>query len=235
MTTSPIWKHRLLILLRIGSKAFFRLLSNLNKRLQPGEFFAIKPGYHHARRAESFDPRGSSDEFQKSVYQLAQTIAQKFENPSILDVGCGSGYKLVHMLGNYDTTGIEVEPAYSWLLQKYPGRKWLEYQPSGMPRLEADVVICSDVIEHISNPDDMMNFLSHIAFTYLIISTPERDKIFGRNDFGPPENTSHYREWNSQEFTSYVSRWFEVLEHHIFDDKSICQVVVCSHKTKYSS
>ncbi|MBC7829042.1 MAG: methyltransferase domain-containing protein [Chitinophagaceae bacterium] len=230
MTTSPIWKHRLFIILRISSKTLYKLLGKTNERIQPLEFFSVKAGYHHAANAESFDSTCSSDEFQRSVYDLADSFALKFDDASILDVGCGSGYKLVHMLGQYQTTGIEVEPVYSWLLQKYPDRKWLPYQSIGMAELNADIVICSDVIEHIKNPDELMDFLKKINFRYLILSTPERDKICGKNDYGPPENTSHYREWNTSEFKLYVSRWFNIHEHHVFNDKSISQVAVCSKK-----
>ena len=229
------WKHRTTIIVRILSKTFYKLLGRWNARLQPNGYFSIKRGYHHASSAESFDPTGSTDEFQKSVYALAASFADRFSIASVLDVGCGSGYKLIHMLGKHHTTGIEVEPVYQWLLEKYPGRDWLMYQPGSMPSLKADVVICSDVIEHIENPDDLMEFLTDIEFRYLIISTPERDRISGKNDFGPPENTSHYREWNSAEFRHYVRNFFEILEHHVFDDKSVCQVVVCTRRIEVES
>ena len=100
MTTSPIWKHRLFILLRISFKALYKLLGGANLRIQPLEFFSIKAGYHHAVTAESFDATGSTDEFQRSVYELAGSFARQLNNPSIIDVGCGSGYKLVNILGS---------------------------------------------------------------------------------------------------------------------------------------
>jgi len=214
----------------MGLKAGYKLLGKLNVRMQPQEFFYIKAGYHHAVSAESFDATGSTDEFQRSVYELAASLAGKFDNTSVLDVGCGSAYKLIHMLGSYDTLGMEVEPAYSWLRRKYPDRKWLFYNSSQIHKLEADIVICADVIEHIQNPDEMMNFLWGINFSYLILSTPERDRLSDKNDYGPPVNTSHYREWNSMEFKTYVSQWFTVEDHHVFNDRSITQVAVCSKK-----
>ena len=228
MTASSRWKHRLHILRRIASKSFYRLLGVWNKRLQPREVFFIKAGYHHAATAESFDDTAGNDEFQRSVYELAATLMGQYNYASIVDVGCGSAYKLINMLGEHRTIGIEVEPTYSWLLNKYPARKWLFYDPSGMPALKADIVICSDVIEHINHPDKLMDFLSTIDFNLLIISTPERDKICGQNDYGPPENTSHYREWNSSEFKLYTGKWFKIDEHHTYNDRSITQVIVCS-------
>jgi hypothetical protein len=203
-------------------------LSGLNRKLQPQEFFGIKAGYHHASSAETFDATGSTDEFQRTVYELASSLAERYNLTSVLDVGCGSAYKLIQMLGKYTTTGIEVEPAYSWLIKKYPERNWLLFNQPDMPELRADLVICSDVIEHIQNPDDMMNFLQKIEFDILVLSTPERDRKNSTADYGPPKNTSHFREWNSGEFKTYVSQWFNIREHHVFNDRSITQVVVCS-------
>lgn len=231
MTTSPVWKHRLFILYRILGKAVYKILGPVNKNLQPSEAYCIKAGYHHANTAETFVAIGSTEEFQRSVYELANSIAEKNKFNTIIDVGCGSGFKLIHLLGRYTTTGIETEPAYSWLLEKYPGRKWLLFDPLNVPVLKADLVICSDVIEHIKNPNDMMDFLAKISFNTLVLSTPERDRVCGRHDYGPPENTSHFREWNLEEFCTYVSNWFKVQETHVFDDKSITQVVVCTKKS----
>jgi hypothetical protein len=69
-------------------------------------------------------------------------------------------------------------------------------------------------------------------FDWLIISTPERDAVAGKNDYGPPRNTAHYREWNVAEFNEYVSRWFKIEEHHVFNDRSITQAVVCAKRKK---
>ncbi|OQP40147.1 hypothetical protein A4D02_14540 [Niastella koreensis] len=213
---------------RITRRNFYKLLGRLNIYLQPRQQFSIKAGYHHATRAENFDDTsGRTNEWQRSVYELAATLAQKHNMASVLDVGCGSAYKLITMFSQYQLTGIETEPAYSFLNKKYPGHKWLLFDNVKPAELHHDLVICSDVIEHIKNPDEMMNFLAAVNFRYLVISTPERDAVRGKSDYGPPENTAHYREWNKEEFKNYVSQWFTISEHHVFDDKSIAQAIVC--------
>ena len=230
VNASSRWMHRCRIAQRIALKAFYRLAGNRNLRWQPASFFGIKKGYHHAVSAEAFDDTPNKDEWQQEVYELANQLGLLQRYSSVIDVGCGSGYKLVHTLGNYATTGIELQPAWEWLRQQYPDREWLLFDTINPQELRADMVVCSDVIEHMENPDDLLDFLSEISFQRLIISTPERDGMAGKTDFGPPENTSHYREWNATEFKKYLERWFIAEEQRIFNSKSVTQVVICQKK-----
>jgi 2-polyprenyl-3-methyl-5-hydroxy-6-metoxy-1,4-benzoquinol methylase len=224
------WKRRFRILIRIIKRQLYKVTGRYNTRLQPHKLFGIKPGYHHAIKVEFFDDTPYKDEWQRSVYELAASLAAKLDKPSVIDVGCGSAYKLVHMLGQYEIAGIEVEPTYSWLKKTYPQHKWLLFDETKPSLLKSDIIICSDVIEHIEDPDSLLDFLQDIDFQYLVLSTPERDSKLGKNDYGPPENLAHYREWNQYEFKDYVRGWFAIEEQKILNDKSITQVLVCRKK-----
>jgi 2-polyprenyl-3-methyl-5-hydroxy-6-metoxy-1,4-benzoquinol methylase len=206
------------------------LLGRKNQSIQPQSFFFIKPGYHHATTAEQLDATLSTDEWQKEVYQLANELATNQQLKTVLDVGCGSGFKLIHQLGQFQTTGIEVDPTFSWLQKKYPDRHWLLFDTVKPENLSTDLIICADVVEHLDNPDDLLDFLSEIDFKFLVISTPERDQVAGVSDFGPPENTAHFREWNAIEFKNYLRTRFVVKEQQIFQTKSVTQVVICTKK-----
>jgi hypothetical protein len=74
-----------------------------------------------------------------------------------------------------------------------------------------------------------MDVLKKRKFRFLVISTPERDIVRGGNDFGPPENPAHYREWNGTEFMNYTSKWFDVQEQIISRDKSVSQILICKN------
>ena len=228
MSSANNWKHRIYVLNRVMSKKFYRFFGNRNMRWQPHSFYSIKPGYHHAISAEATI---NKDELQHSVYELALTRATGMNNPSILDIGCGSAYKLVHMFSQYKIAGVEVEPAFSWLKQQYPQHVWTLFDEAVPTALKGDLVICSNVVEHLANPDDLMEFLEDIPFQYLVISTPERDLVAGEKDFGPPANTAHFREWNGAEFRNYLRRWFKVEEHHILQNKCVTQVAICSKRS----
>jgi 2-polyprenyl-3-methyl-5-hydroxy-6-metoxy-1,4-benzoquinol methylase len=230
--TISTWKHRVRIATRMVERRLYKILGRYNTRLQPHKLFSIKPGYHHATSVEIFDDTINKDEWQRSVYELSVTIAAKLPGASIIDIGCGSAWKLVHMLGQYNISGIEVEPTYSWLKNQYPQHKWLLFDETDPKTLRADLIICSDVIEHMADPDELLDFLEEIDFQYLVLSTPERNAKLGKNDYGPPENIAHYREWNQYEFKDYVRNWFHVVEQRILNDRSITQVLICKKKNK---
>jgi hypothetical protein len=51
----------------------------------------------------------------------------------------------------------------------------------------ADLVMAADVIEHFPDPGDLIAMIQAIPSRYVVLSTPERDLIRGKSDFGPPE------------------------------------------------
>jgi SAM-dependent methyltransferase len=223
-------RHKWNILKRLSAKTFYRLLGSINPRVQPEKMYCIKAGYHHASQVEQFDDTGNKDEWQREVYQLAAELMRQHAYRSVIDVGCGSAYKLLKYLEQYDTIGVEISPTYEWLLNKYPERRWMKFDELADLHISTDLIICSDVIEHVENPDNFLQFLSGINCSRFIISTPERDGIAGRNDYGPPENVSHYREWNAEEFLLYLQQWFDVIEQKIFHSQTVTQVVICQKK-----
>jgi len=226
-TNAGPWTKRIWIARRILAKKIFSALGSVNRFFHRDEQYGIRAGYHHALTVLAFDDRLNTDEWQKEVYQLAAQIMVKRNYQSVIDIGCGSAYKLIHYLGGFKTTGIEVEPGYSWLKEKYPERNWLLSNHFKPAELEADLIICSDTIEHIRNPDEIVQSILAMKSKLIIFSTPERSAVAGQNDYGPPENPSHYREWNAPEFKKWLSQWFDIEEQRIFKDRSTTQVIIC--------
>jgi len=60
------------------------------------------------------------------------------------------------------------------------------------------------VIEHVLNPDKLMNYLASIKGDRLHISTPELEILYGFDQSGPPINPARLREWTKYEFGEYV-------------------------------
>lgn len=182
-----------------------------------------------------------TDGSQNEVYSFCKKLTDSENLKSVLDIGCGSGYKLIKYFSEIDTIGIEMEPCYSFLNKRYPDRKWIltdgrsNYFPSINTNI--DLIICSDVIEHIIDPDNLLDFINSLDFNYLVISTPDREILKNFNgyedcDLGPPINTSHVREWNFNEFYQYLSEKFDIVEGLHCDLQTECMFFLCKKKEK---
>jgi SAM-dependent methyltransferase len=208
---------------------FLFLLGKLRGLYSPGQY-AIKAGYIHRNKSVYFDDRNLKDEYQNEVYELARLYAERNRCRQILDIGCGSAYKLLKYFSDYETTGVDVEETYNFLKKKYPDRIWIKAGDNKSQFQHTDIIICSDVIEHVSNPDELIQFIKGIRFKLLFLSTPERDMIRGRVDYGPPENKAHMREWNSSELHKYLSRYFEIISQQITNIEQATQLIICRPK-----
>jgi hypothetical protein len=169
---------------------------------------------YNARIGAEQDFEGEStttDDYQKEVYETAQSVAKVRGYQTIFDFGAGSGFKLIQFFSDRHTVGLDLPPAVKILRQKYPDREWIT---SGDPLpLSVDLVICSDVIEHVDDPDWLCNFIKSLNPKHVVISTPDRDLIcnhHGQPPLGPPRNRTHVREWNFAEFGNYMDSQFAV-------------------------
>ena len=180
--------------------------------------------YHH------HDDRDLTDEWQKEVYEHAANLAHSNDYKNILDVGCGSGFKLVQFFEGFNTLGLELACNLDFLKSKYPQRNWGFSDLQATPDFQPDLVICADVIEHLTDPDELLSFLVRLNAGHIVLSTPDRSLLYRpwqKRYWGPPRNPSHQREWTSREFFRYISDTFEVVEHVITRKDQATQMIVC--------
>lgn len=193
--------------------------------------FFIKDGYNHRTHEIYFDDTGLKDEWQKEVYQYAKKIASENNYSSILDFGCGSGFKLIKNFYEYDTIGIDLPQTVEFLQTTYPGRTWATTRDAH----SVDVFIASDVIEHMLDPDVLIEYIKQCNPREIIISTPVRvliSKMIDNptNNDGPPSNPAHVREWDFTEFYNYISEHFDIKLHIITNKRQGTQLVHCKIK-----
>ena len=195
--------------------------------------FANVPPKYHIREDyvirpdnEAFDDTPYTDLWQNDVYELAHSIALGYGLPTVLDVGCGSGFKLLKYFRDFQTAGVEVEPTLSWLKKSYPERLWMS---PGAFTLPYSIVICSDVIEHVQDPDELLEEVKRARPKRIVISTPARD-LLDCDQQGPPRNLAHCREWSQEEFGLYLADHFDVISHYIISPEQATQVAVCKLK-----
>jgi hypothetical protein len=184
--------------------------------------YGIEPNYIHRQEVPHFDATQTVGVWQKEVYELARKWLDKEGLASVLDLGCGTGEKLIENFSDIPFVGVEVEPTLSWLRNKHPDHIWRSPESA---MLRGDLVICADVIEHLPNPDIIIEAIKKSGAKIAVISTPDRSLIPGAMA-GPPRNPHHIREWTMKEFDAYLREHFDVLDHHICNPEQFTQVAV---------
>ena len=181
---------------------------------------------------------GHTDQFQDEVYEAARKLCIEKGYKTVLDIGCGSAFKLIKYFRDKKFVGLDLEPNLSHIKDKYPLYDFRLSDFDNPPKESFDLIICSDVIEHLLEPDDLLAFINNIDFKHLVLSTPDRDAIqrlqrsFGwdvKTD-GPPHNVMHVREWTLAELREYLSQWFNIESQFMTPKQVECQVVIAAPK-----
>jgi len=198
------------------------------------EDYGIKPGY--AANTVLLTPDESSGThywtearlrasryFQFAVYAYAGRVARRRKLESLLDVGCGSGAKLAYLhrrVPELDIRGVDQAHAIDLCRATHDFGTWHvdDFEdPAKNGPAPAQLVLSSDVIEHLADPDRLLEYVRAKVLPggYVILSTPERDRLRGV-DCNRCPNPYHVREWSFREFEGYLeSRGFRVLEHEL--------------------
>lgn len=157
------------------------------------------------------------------TYKYVQCILKAKKLESVLDVGCGIAFKLMKMISPYvnSISGIDSPGAVTYCKEIYPQAEFygadFELDDINMLILKSkfDLIICSEVIEHLEKPERLLDLIREYSHkdTLIILSTPERDNTRGLNNKKCP-NLFHVREWNKIELRKFLeSMQFEILEH----------------------
>jgi hypothetical protein len=185
------------------------------------------PASYTPREAESyFNDTTSTDEFQREVYQLARRFADRDGLKTVCDIGCGSAYKLVRDFDGLKTIGVEVPETVAWLERRYPRHTWLVEDLRRPSSVRADMVIASDIIEHLADPDLLLSYIASMEPRLIVLSTPDRHLLLDGCHNGPPLNPRHIREWGFLEFHRYIADRFEILERFYSNPYQVTQMVV---------
>jgi SAM-dependent methyltransferase len=188
--------------------------------------YFIHQDYQARIEPEFFDDTQWKDEWQKEVYQFAREVAEQFGWRRVLDIGCGSGFKLMRYFRDVETLGLDLEPTVHFLRTQYPERRWEVCDFRQPPDFQPELVICADVIEHLPQPECLVRFIQMLEPRHVVISTPERNLLMQGTHNGPPKNPAHVREWSFAEFRAYMESEFEVLVHFVSNAVQATQCVL---------
>jgi SAM-dependent methyltransferase len=199
--------------------------------------YCLPPTYIERESPDYFDdvrPSARVNYFQPEVYVLAEYLAAADRRSCVLDIGCGNGEKLA-MLQCASKVGLDHGGNLARFRSQLPGARAIEHDlETHFPVLDIDptqtVVIGADVVEHLRDPRPMMEGLARLcdAGAVVIMSTPDRVRVRGEDDRGPPQNPAHVREWALDEWMAFAaSRGLRP----VFAGYTINSTVACAKKT----
>jgi 2-polyprenyl-3-methyl-5-hydroxy-6-metoxy-1,4-benzoquinol methylase len=116
--------------------------------------------------------------FSRYVRRILKSIIRPLEFRSVLDVGCGQGSLLEELRAEFPHIkphGIDIsQSAIELARQKVPnGRFWvLDIAKESLDE-KIDLVVCSEVLEHIPDDSLALRRLARMTGKYLVISTPQ--------------------------------------------------------------
>lgn len=164
-----------------------------------------------------------SRRYQWHVYKWAQDLVRAAGLQRVLDIGCGPAAKLNQLIVPYarQVAGVDQAQAVEYCRRSYESGDYV-VDDLEAPALELEwvpqLVICADVVEHLRDPDPLLQYLRSVgdADTLHLFSTPDRDRLRGAQAMESP-NPSHIREWAAGEFAGYLREsGYEVLEERFF-------------------
>lgn len=176
---------------------------------------------NYVRRLENeyFDDQNSQTDliWQPDVYTFAQNYAKRQVFAAVVDLGSGSGTKLLNFEFDGPKIGIDLGSNLMAAKSRHPNIKWLEADLNEKLTDElknqiphGSLIICSDVIEHLTKPESLLRSLQALVSSGIaksvVMSTPERDRARGQFNFGPPDNPAHTMEWALAEFECLLSK-----------------------------
>lgn len=222
--------------------------------------FFIKEGYRPNLDAsnhviEQYTAIPNNKTYQIACYKFAAGLIKSKGFKSCIELGSGSGFKLHKYIAPLveKAVGIDMQHSVEHCKAIYPGVEWVcdDFDnPTNTIADQFEIVISFDVVEHLVYPDKLIEKMKSYIKPggTLLISTPERDLLWGEEHTGPSANRKHVREWNREEFQKLLAFHGLAIEEHVIlpdqefslrdrvwafrkgiklNSKKTCQLAVC--------
>ncbi len=188
--------------------------------------YAINPAVSFDQSDDVYWDQGrvnNSLAYQAAAYRWALALIRQRGLSSVADVGCGSAAKLSWLhscVPEIDAWGLDQPNAIALCQAHYNFGNWFPInldRPESLPDKAFDLIVSSDVIEHLEDPDKLLAAIRSMSHheTLVLISTPERVRLRGARCLYSP-NPYHVREWSFEEFSAYLrSRGAQILGHKV--------------------
>ncbi len=166
----------------------------------------------------------------ENFFKTLVSIIRPLSVRSILDVGCGEGFTLNRLqqenIGeklegvDFLKTAIQLgEKQYPQLTLKEGSIYDLQYKNNSF-----DLVFCTEVLEHLEDPQKALKELVRVSKKYLLLSVPNEpwfmlsNFLRGKNWSRWGNDIEHINHWSSSRFEQFVSAFglHAVVKKHPF-------------------
>ena len=175
--------------------------------------------YHSSNPISQYLMSGFISSFDKMINKIAPT--------SIHEIGCGEGYWTIKLAQRgYQIKGsdfseeiikIAKENALSCNLDERIFSVESVYNVTAKDT-GANLIICCEVLEHLTDPEKALKSLNKIASPYLLLSVP-REPIWsflnlcrGKYIASLGNTPGHIQRWSKKSFYSLVKKHFDILK-----------------------
>lgn len=174
--------------------------------------YGIRDGYTPNLTPKYFiDDQYDGKHWQPDALPIAAHLARELFLIGITDIGCGRGEKLVPYADEFDLRGIDYGENIEYAKAHYPKQaEWIscDLETTRLHfKQNHEIVVCADVIEHLVTPETLVTSFVEAMFSQapVILTTPDRERNYGTDHLGQPENPSHVREWTLAELRNWLA------------------------------
>lgn len=154
------------------------------------------------------------------IKNLNETVAPLKNINDVIDIGCGEGF-VINSLDFPKITGVDISRnALRIAKEKNPECNFCSGSIYDISFKENsfDLVIATEVLEHLEKPELALQEIKRISKNYCIISVPNEpyfcamNFLRGKNLTRFGNDLEHVQKWSSEKFVHFVETYFEVLE-----------------------
>jgi glycosyltransferase involved in cell wall biosynthesis len=192
--------------------------------------YGLKRGYKIGKKQRFTSSMVGDFVNRKKNYNFVEYISNRANITRLIFIG-SSNIELIRDITNlFDVTVIDHKHNLALLKDDLPKAEVIGHNlERGLPQLSEDllnksVVIFFDTLQNLYNPNNLLRDLSNFAekAPYLLISCLDRTISRGPEDFGPPKDEVHVREWSIDEMFLLLKNYnFDCLIGHVASQKNL--------------
>ena len=156
----------------------------------------------------------------EAFYEKLYEMVEQTQCESLLDAGCGEGFVVDYLSRrnpDLKLTGIDVsEEAIEYAKTHFGERA--RFRPGSVYKLpfsdkSFDTVLCSEVLEHLDDPNRAVAELKRVARKYVVITVPHEPYFQWLNNLGRligvATDPEHVNFWTANTFQAFIRVHFD--------------------------